>query len=90
MSHPFLLLVCMSDWCNMPNKFLVNCWPTANGNSSDVNIDFELQDTSLELHDVKISIPLPSNSGPPKVKSADGSYQFDRFDLGHLLDVSDS
>ena len=55
----------------------VNCWPTANGTSSDVNIDFELQDQSLELHDVRIRIPLPANAGNPHVANVDGSYKYD-------------
>ena len=60
---------------------VVNCWPTANGASSDVNIDFELQDTSLELQDVKIRVPLPANSDSPKINSIDGNYKYDRLDL---------
>ena len=64
----------------MPEIVLaVNCWPTANGASSDVNIDFELQDASLELQDVKIRVPLPANSDSPKINSIDGNYKYDRF-----------
>lgn len=37
----------------------VNCWPSESGNSCDVNIEYELQEESLELNDVVISIPLP-------------------------------
>jgi hypothetical protein len=37
----------------------INCWPTINANgSADVNIDYELVDTSLELEDVVITIPV--------------------------------
>ena len=64
---------------NIDSFVSVNCWPTANGSSSDVNIDFELQDQSLELHDVRIRIPLPTNSGNPTIGSVDGSYKYDRF-----------
>lgn len=37
----------------------VNCWPSESGNSCDVNIEYELQEESLELNDVIITIPLP-------------------------------
>lgn len=37
----------------------VNCWPSESGNSCDVNIEYELQEESLELNDVVITIPLP-------------------------------
>uniref|UniRef100_A0A8B9NL18 Coatomer subunit delta n=1 Tax=Accipiter nisus TaxID=211598 RepID=A0A8B9NL18_9AVES len=38
----------------------INCWPSESGNSCDVNIEYELQEESLELNDVIITIPLPS------------------------------
>lgn len=37
----------------------VNCWPSESGTGCDVNIEYELQDESLELNDVVISIPVP-------------------------------
>lgn len=37
----------------------VNCWPSESGNSCDINIEYELQEESLELNDVIITIPLP-------------------------------
>lgn len=39
--------------------FAVNCWPSESGSSCDVNIEYELQEESLELNDVVISIPIP-------------------------------
>lgn len=38
---------------------LVNCWPSESGSGCDVNIEYELQEDSLELNDVVIAIPLP-------------------------------
>lgn len=39
---------------------LINCWPSEAGDGScDVNIEYELAHTNLELADVNISIPLP-------------------------------
>lgn len=37
----------------------VNCWPSESGTGCDVNIEYELQEESLELNDVVISIPVP-------------------------------
>ena len=38
----------------------VNCWPTpSNDGTCDVNIEYELENDKLALHDVVISIPLP-------------------------------
>jgi len=37
----------------------VNCWPSESGTGCDVNIEYELQDETLELNDVVISIPVP-------------------------------
>ena len=41
-------------------NFKVNCWPTpSNDGTCDVNIEYELENERLTLHDVVISIPLP-------------------------------
>ncbi len=48
------------DWCYdcvVPST--VNCWPSESGTGCDVNIEYELQEESLELNDVVISIPVP-------------------------------
>ena len=38
----------------------VNIWPTpSNDGTCEVNIEYELENTKLALHDVVISIPLP-------------------------------
>lgn len=42
-------------------KLTVNIWPTQNNNGTcDVNVEYELENAKLSLHDVTISIPLPS------------------------------
>ena len=39
---------------------LVNCWPTpSNDGTCEVNIEYELENEGVTLHDVVISIPLP-------------------------------
>jgi len=53
----------------------VNCWPTIEGSTATVNIEYELTQQHLELRDVTITIPIP---GPNLViESADGSHRFD-------------
>ena len=37
----------------------VNCWPNETGSGCDVNIEYELERTEMELNDVLITIPLP-------------------------------
>jgi len=38
----------------------VNCWPSpSNDGTCEVNIEYELENESLTLYDVIISIPLP-------------------------------
>jgi hypothetical protein len=42
------------------NLLSVNCWPSpSNDGSCEVNIEYELENDSLSLYDVTISIPLP-------------------------------
>lgn len=53
---------------------LVNCWPSENGEGGcDVNIEYELEQTDLELNNVQINIPLPIGSNPV-VSDCDGQY----------------
>ncbi|KIJ53699.1 hypothetical protein M422DRAFT_201923 [Sphaerobolus stellatus SS14] len=43
----------------------VNVWPTqSNDGTCEVNIEYELENPKLALHDVVISIPLPTGSYP--------------------------
>lgn len=55
----------------------INCWPSENGEGGcDVNIEYELEHTRLELQDVCISIPLPMGI-QPAVGECDGTYNYD-------------
>lgn len=55
----------------------INCWPSENGEGGcDVNIEYELEHTRLELRDVQISIPLPMNA-TPSITECEGDYQHD-------------
>ena len=46
------------DESNIPLS--INCWPSDNGQGGcDVNIEYELEQTQLELNDVVITIPIP-------------------------------
>ncbi|KAJ2503273.1 coatomer subunit delta, partial [Coemansia sp. RSA 2052] len=43
----------------------INCWPSPNGSGTvDVNIEYELNDTKLELDNVVVSIPIPHGAQP--------------------------
>ncbi|XP_037074313.1 coatomer subunit delta-like [Pollicipes pollicipes] len=56
----------------------INCWPSENGsNGCDVNIEYSLEDKSMELSDVVISVPLVRGTGDPVVAECDGSYTHD-------------
>ncbi|XP_017316050.1 archain 1a [Ictalurus punctatus] len=55
----------------------INCWPSESGSTCDVNIEYELQEESLELNDVVISIPIPSGVGAPLIGDLDGEYRHD-------------
>ncbi|KAG9281758.1 coatomer subunit delta-like [Astyanax mexicanus] len=55
----------------------INCWPSESGSGCDVNIEYELQEDSLELNDVVISIPIPSGVGAPVIGDLDGEYRHD-------------
>ncbi|XP_033213605.1 coatomer subunit delta [Belonocnema kinseyi] len=52
----------------------INCWPSENGDGGcDVNIEYELEQTDLELNNVQINIPLPLGCNPV-VNECDGQY----------------
>ncbi|MGH0148265.1 UNVERIFIED_CONTAM: hypothetical protein FKN15_046437 [Acipenser sinensis] len=55
----------------------INCWPSESGNGCDVNIEYELQEESLELNDVVITIPVPLGVGAPVIGDLDGEYRHD-------------
>ncbi|XP_018026409.1 coatomer subunit delta isoform X2 [Hyalella azteca] len=57
----------------------INCWPQEDGSGNcDVNIEYTLEDSSLELNNVSISVPLCSGAPPPVVRNCDGTNEYDR------------
>lgn len=42
----------------------INCWPSADAGSITVNLEYELENPVLSLHNVVISIPLPPGAEP--------------------------
>lgn len=66
----------------------INCWPNEAGSKCDVNIEYELERTDLELNDVTISIPTPAT---PLVNECDGDYRHDSHKgiLNWMLPVID-
>jgi len=64
----------------------INCWPSpSNDGTCEVNIEYELENESLSLYDVIISIPLPAGSYPT-VSSHTGEWSLDPS--SHSLDWS--
>ncbi|ELT87396.1 hypothetical protein CAPTEDRAFT_140383 [Capitella teleta] len=55
----------------------INCWPNETAEGCDVNIEYELERTDMELNDVLISIPIPSGVGSPTVTDCDGDYTYE-------------
>ncbi|CAH8633729.1 unnamed protein product [Heterobilharzia americana] len=53
----------------------VNCWPNEIPGGFEVNVEYELQDTELELENLVMSIPLPPSSKPPLIGNCDGEYE---------------
>lgn len=55
----------------------INCWPSENGEGGcDINIEYELENTKLELQDVVIVIPIPMGV-VPSITECDGVYNHD-------------
>lgn len=52
---------------------IINCWPEDEGDQINVNIEYTLQRTSLELHNVEIIVPL-GTSDQPHIVSIDGAH----------------
>ncbi|CAH8659170.1 unnamed protein product [Dicrocoelium dendriticum] len=52
-----------------------NCWPNEIRGGFEVNIEYELQNTELELCDAVVNVPLPSGSKSPSVGNYDGEYE---------------
>lgn len=47
---------------------LINCWPSASGSESYVNIEYECT-VDFDLHNVAIVIPIPSTGSAPRINS---------------------
>ncbi|KAL5104037.1 Coatomer subunit delta [Taenia crassiceps] len=56
---------------------LINCWPAEIAGGFEVNVEYDLQDTSLSLQNFCITIPLPPTTGPLVVSACDGDYEVD-------------
>uniref|UniRef100_A0A0R3VWZ8 Coatomer subunit delta n=1 Tax=Taenia asiatica TaxID=60517 RepID=A0A0R3VWZ8_TAEAS len=56
---------------------LINCWPAEIAGGFEVNVEYDLQDTSLSLQNFCITIPLPPTTKPPVVSACDGDYEVD-------------
>lgn len=60
LSSMSLLYLCAPRSIGSDAICTVNCWPSpSNDGTCEVNIEYELENVSLSLYDVIISIPLP-------------------------------
>ena len=50
----------------------INCWPSSSGADSYVNIEYE-STVEFDLHNVAISIPVPSASSAPRINQVRGN-----------------
>lgn len=57
----------------------INCWPSETKSGCEVSIEYELQKTNLELNNVVIAVPIPSNVPAPIVKTCDGDYSYEKY-----------
>ena len=48
----------------------INCWPEPDGGDMNVNVEYTAEKAGVELHDVRIVIPL-GTSAPPQVLNCD-------------------
>lgn len=56
---------------------LLSCWPSPNPNNTcNVTIEFERPNSTVELQQVAITIPIPGNA-PPSVLNVTGSFRVD-------------
>jgi len=57
----------------------INCWPQDNGaGGCDVNIEYNLENKEMQLHEVTITIPLASGAPPPTINECEGEHEYDR------------
>jgi len=55
----------------------INCWPEEDGEGSvNVNIEFELLRSDMNLRDVNILLPL-GTTDPPQIEAIEGQYKHD-------------
>ncbi|KAK3851350.1 hypothetical protein Pcinc_041996 [Petrolisthes cinctipes] len=55
----------------------INCWPQDNGSGGcDVNIEYNLENITMELNEVVITIPLALGSPSPLINECEGTLDF--------------
>lgn len=55
--------------------FSINCWPSSEGSSTVVSIEYEILNTDLKYTGVTIGVPCPS-SAPPDITNVDGKAEY--------------
>ncbi len=70
---------------------LINCWPTPEANGGfTVNVEYELQQSQMELRDVHIHIPVPSADAPTIIDGEGASYNKRESLLTWVIPVVDN
>ena len=69
---PLLSEVCVQTTDEGLVPLLINCWPSASGSESYVNIEYE-STTDFDLQNVAIAIPLPALAASTKVNQVSHS-----------------
>ena len=64
------------DESQKPLGVMVWLSPTGDG-GCEVNVEYELENSELELSDVSIVIPVPAGAEPAVIDPEDGAYEFD-------------
>mmetsp|Transcript_15183 Transcript_15183/g.30722 ORF Transcript_15183/g.30722 Transcript_15183/m.30722 type:complete len:496 (+) Transcript_15183:15-1502(+) len=69
---------------------LINCWPTQESGGFTVNVEYELQQSRMELRDVHITIPVPAADAPVITDGEGASFNKRESLLTWVIPVIDS
>lgn len=76
-----------SDEAMVP--LVVNCWPEDEGDQFNVNIEYTLQRSTLELHNVEITVPLGTTNAP-HIVALDGAHSHSNDTLTWSIPMIDT
>jgi len=56
----------------------INCWPEPDGGDMNVNVEYSSEKAGIELHDVRIAIPLGTSAPPQVIDCGSGTAKHNR------------